>query len=138
MCIRDRAATLRGLEILDGEGLDVRVVSLPDGLDPDDFVKKYGPVGMRDAMEKAYTLMEFKLEMLRRELDMESENGRMEFAKRGTAMVRGLEPVEAERYLKRIGQMTGFSMASLQRQTFETAPKGNTNQRFHNTMIRCV
>ena len=131
-----QAATLRGLEILDGEGLDVRVVSLPDGLDPDDFVKKYGPVGMRDAMEKAYTLMEFKLEMLRRELDMESENGRMEFAKRGTAMVRGLEPVEAERYLKRIGQMTGFSMASLQRQTFETAPKGNTNQRFHNTMIR--
>lgn len=78
-----QAATLRGLEILDGEGLDVRVVSLPDGLDPDDFVKKYGPVGMRDAMEKAYTLMEFKLEMLRRELDMESENGRMEFGQAG-------------------------------------------------------
>ncbi|MBE5780700.1 MAG: DNA primase [Clostridiales bacterium] len=112
-----QTATLRGLEILDSEGLDVRVVSLPDGLDPDDFVKKYGPVGMRDAMDKAYTLMEFKLEMLKRELDMTTENGLMEFAKRGAAMVRTLEPVEAERYLKRIARMTGFSMQSLTRQT---------------------
>ena len=35
-------ATIRGLEILKKEGLEVKVVSLPDGLDPDDVIKKFG------------------------------------------------------------------------------------------------
>ena len=35
-------ASIRGLEILKDEGLEVKVVALPDGLDPDDVVNKYG------------------------------------------------------------------------------------------------
>ena len=36
-------ANMRGLEILKSEGVDVRVVPLPDGLDPDDVIKQRGP-----------------------------------------------------------------------------------------------
>ena len=35
-------ATLRGLDILSKEGLEVRVIVIPDGMDPDDYARKYG------------------------------------------------------------------------------------------------
>jgi DNA primase len=37
-----QAANIRGLEILKAEGLNVKVVSLPDGMDPDDVITTSG------------------------------------------------------------------------------------------------
>lgn len=34
------AATLRGMELLEREGLNVKVIQLPASMDPDDFIKK--------------------------------------------------------------------------------------------------
>ena len=34
------AATLRGMELLEGEGLNVRIIQLPAGMDPDEFIRR--------------------------------------------------------------------------------------------------
>ena len=44
-------ATIRGLEILADEGLNVKVVSLPDGMDPDDVIKKQGKEKYQQLLE---------------------------------------------------------------------------------------
>ncbi|MGI6361249.1 MAG: DNA primase [Bacillota bacterium] len=38
-------AAQRGLEIMEQEGLNIRVLSFPEGLDPDGFLQKYGKKG---------------------------------------------------------------------------------------------
>lgn len=63
-------ATVRGLDILHSQGLDVRVVSLPEGLDPDEFVRKYGADGYIAQLVKAKPLYEFKLSHLAEGYDM--------------------------------------------------------------------
>ena len=57
-------ADLRGLEILKEAGLNVRVVPMPDGLDPDDVVKQMGAEGYRKLLFEAKPLIDFKLDIV--------------------------------------------------------------------------
>lgn len=57
-------ATLRGLDILNNEGLNVRVIRLPATTDPDDYLKKEGKSGFNKLKEEAINLVEFKIEQI--------------------------------------------------------------------------
>jgi DNA primase len=61
-------AAIRGLEILKNEGLDVKVVDLPDGLDPDDVVKKLGAEGYNKLLLEAKPLIDFKLDLVKKKV----------------------------------------------------------------------
>lgn len=52
-------AALRGALILIEQGLFVKVASLPDGLDPDEFISKHGKEKFEEILEKAQDLIEF-------------------------------------------------------------------------------
>ena len=54
-------ATLRGLDILSQLGCDVRVVSLPQGQDPDDYLRTKGPQKLRELIVQSQGLIEYKL-----------------------------------------------------------------------------
>lgn len=54
-------ATLRGLEKLYATGCDVRVLQIPDGKDPDEFIREHGVEAFEKAMADAIPLIEFKL-----------------------------------------------------------------------------
>jgi DNA primase len=58
------AATVRSLDLLLEEGLDVRVADLPSGLDPDDVLRQQGPSAYRDLLSGAPSYLEF---LIRRE-----------------------------------------------------------------------
>lgn len=54
-------ATLRGLEKLYETGCDVRVLQIPDGKDPDEFIRAHGVAAFEKALAEAIPLIEFKL-----------------------------------------------------------------------------
>jgi DNA primase len=101
------------LDLVEREGLDVRVLMLPQGQDPDDVIRRHGKTAFLSLREKALTLTEFKLELLREQSDMKSEDGRMHFAKEAAALIRNAGPVERERYVKTIARLSGFSPEAL-------------------------
>lgn len=55
------AATLRGLDLLREQGLRVRVITLPEGKDPDEFISLYGAERWQELVERAEHLIEYKL-----------------------------------------------------------------------------
>lgn len=57
-------ATLRSLDILIEEEMQVRIVSLPKGYDPDLFVRKYGAIAFREKIATAMSLFDYKLGVL--------------------------------------------------------------------------
>ncbi len=109
-------ATLRGLDILSGEGLQVRVIVLPDEMDPDDFVRKYGKEAFEKLKDEALTLNAFKLERMAKDYDITNDNERDAFAMSACKFIAGLQPVEQERYYQRLARMTGISLETLQEQ----------------------
>lgn len=55
------AATLRGMDILSELGCHVRVITIPDGKDPDDFIQKNGPDAWERLVNNALPLVEYKI-----------------------------------------------------------------------------
>ncbi|MCU0650979.1 MAG: DNA primase [Candidatus Omnitrophica bacterium] len=59
-------ASLRSLEIFIDEGIDLKIALLPEGLDPDLFVKKHGLDGFKKLVENALSIFDFKFDYLTR------------------------------------------------------------------------
>lgn len=58
-------ATLRSLDLLIEEGMNVKVVSLDKGYDPDLFVRKFGPAALEDKVKNAQSLFNYKFNFLK-------------------------------------------------------------------------
>lgn len=109
-------ATIRGMDILSGEGLTVRIISFPDNLDPDEYVQIYGKEGFDRLKQNALSLNEFKIESMATGLDLGNENEREKYAKLACAYIGKLQPVEQERYYKLLAKKTGYDIESLKMQ----------------------
>ena len=107
-------ANLRGLDILKREGLKVRVVPLPDGLDPDDVIRKKGEKGYNECLERAMPLIDFRVLCAYRRHDVSKTDERLEFVKEALAIVKEAESeAEREELLSRISKISGISIAAL-------------------------
>jgi DNA primase len=71
-------ATERSLQILLGEGLHIRVLALPDELDPDEFVQEYGADAYRKLLEEAPRYFHWLADRARKRFDMRDAEGKVE------------------------------------------------------------
>ncbi|MBR2303078.1 MAG: DNA primase [Clostridia bacterium] len=114
--------TLRGLEILKAEGLDVRVMSMPDGLDPDELILKYGVGAYQKAIDDALPLTDYKLKIEKTNFNFNSKNeaerqdAKRKYTIKAIDIIKQLDhPVEIESYLIKLSKETGFSLDWLKR-----------------------
>lgn len=70
-------ATLRGLDLLLVEGMQVRIAALPAGEDPDGVARRVGAEGFRRLLTQAEDLFVYKLGVLRRRYDAATVDGRV-------------------------------------------------------------
>ncbi len=111
-----QTANLRGLDIFKQEGLKVRVVPLPDGLDPDEVIRERGAEGYRECLERAMPVIDYRIYAAERKYDFSRTEDRREFVKEALAVVREAESeTEREELLKRIAQVSQVSLSSLTR-----------------------
>ncbi len=114
--------TLRGLDILKAEGLDVRVMSMPDGLDPDELILKYGVGAYQKAIDDALPLTDYKLKIEKTNFNFNSKNeaerqdAKRKYTIKAIDIIKQLDhPVEIESYLIKLSKETGFSLDWLKR-----------------------
>ena len=108
-----QSATLRGLDILRAEGLDVRVIVLPDGLDPDEMIRQRGADAFEACKRDALSLNSFKLLSIKREFSMDDAESREAFTKKACAFIGTLEPVERGRQLEWLSRVSGYTVQVL-------------------------
>lgn len=112
-----QTATMRGLDILKEAGLNVKVISLPDGLDPDDLIKERGRDAYARLIEEALPLTAFKLKVLKTKYDPTDKEGKVKYAIEAAKIIKALEnPIEQDEYLRAVHQDTGYSMEVLRQQ----------------------
>ncbi len=109
-------ANLRGLEILRGEGLNVKVVPLPEGLDPDDVIKQTGAEGYRKCLDNAMPLIDFKLHNLRTQFDLTKQEEKRKYVAEALKVIKTADSAaEQEDLLKNLRDVSGITYESLKR-----------------------
>lgn len=98
-----QAATLRGLEILQNLGCDIRILQIEGAKDPDEFVVKYGPERFQKYVDQAISLVEFKVKMLKRQLNLNNVNDKIKFLNEVARILAKVENnMEREVYVDKI------------------------------------
>lgn len=101
------AATERAIELASHEGVELTIISLPDGAkDPDELIKSSTQV-WREAVTRNEPAVEWVLRQHAGRCDLDTAVGRRTFTTAALRVVRGLaDPVEREYYIKRIAAMS--------------------------------
>ncbi len=68
-------AVMRSANLFRMNEMDVRFVDLPEGNDPDSFVREFGAVGFRELLERAESLTKFRITWLVRQYPSASSEG---------------------------------------------------------------
>lgn len=111
-------ATIRGLEILANEGLEVKVVELPDGLDPDDVIKKYGAERYGQLLKNSIPLIDFKLNAIKKKFNLEDVSDKRKYIAEAVKIISKVKSdSEREDLLRKLGKDTRTTYESLNRDT---------------------
>lgn len=98
-----QAATQRGLDILSNIGCNVKVLTVPDGKDPDEYIRNNGSEGFKKLVSGALSLVEYKIKALRKEHDLSTTDGRIAFLNKAAAVLAKIDNVmEREMYIKKL------------------------------------
>lgn len=97
-------AALRGIDVLSAQDLKVRVFHVEDGKDPDEFVKMHGRDAFLELAQKAPPATQYKLENAARGLELNTEEGKLEYLRRAAVILKGLSPVERDIYVKSLAE----------------------------------
>lgn len=115
-------ATMRALAIASSSGANVRVISIPDGKDPDEFVKKHGAKAFYTLIDKALPLMEFQLQYVLKNTNGNTLEGKLSAINQLMPLLANISnAVERNEYIIRISNVLGIDegviRSDLQRQS---------------------
>lgn len=100
-----QTAKLRAMEILQNMGCDIRVLQMEGAKDPDEFVIKYGNARFQNVIDKAISVIEFKVKILRQELNLDSTNDKIKFLNEIAKLISKIDNnMEREIYIERISK----------------------------------
>lgn len=74
-------AVQRALETAKNSGINIRVLTIPDGKDPDEFVKKNGAARFNALLDGAVNEMEYRLLIAAQKIDVTDDNSRIKYLK---------------------------------------------------------
>ena len=115
---------IRGVDILKREGLDVYVVVLENGMDPDEYIKKNGVDAMKKKIQSAVPMYEYKIQNVAKKYNLKSIEGRGQFATGAIDAIKDISSrIQAEPFIIKIETMSGINSQTLYEQ-FDKAQQG--------------
>lgn len=110
-------ATARALGIFGTTGMEIKVLRLNGGKDPDEIIKKYGAQRFRDIINGAANDTEYRLLRARQGIDLSTDDGKVKYLSAATEVLAGIpSPVEVDVYASRLANELGVDKLAIESQ----------------------
>ena len=110
-----KAATYKGIDILTEAGFNVAVLTIPEGKDPDGFIRERGSREFKKLMTEAKSVVDYKIHLLREQYLKDNQlDGKVKFLESVAVMLSNISSeIEREIYVKDISQQYEISEQAL-------------------------
>ncbi len=107
-------ATEAAIEMLGPLDIKVKVLTLPEGKDPDEFIKLRGKEAFEAVLSKAKVVTDYRIDKLKKAYDINNIEEKIEFTKKASEVLLKIKnPIEKEAYIKKVSEDTGISEDSI-------------------------
>ena len=135
-----QAATLRGLDILAQVGCEVKIITIPSGKDPDEFIKNFGVDEFKKLIDIALPVSEYRIQMTRNGKNLKDAKQKSIFVNESAKILSSLEnEIEIQAYASKISDETGIDIKTILdeikkiKRTKNSNQNNKTNNRNNNT-----
>ena len=123
-------AKTRALGILQDMGCDIRVLQMEGAKDPDEFIIKYGNARFKALVDKALSVIEFKVKVLKQNLNLESTNDKIKFLNEIAKLIAKVDNnMEREVYIEKIAKEYQISKEAIYAEVNKLTYKSNKNEK---------
>lgn len=123
-----QTAIKRGIEVLEKQNCDARVLQMEGAKDPDEYIIKYGSGRFKLLIDNAISLVEFKIKTIKDDYNLENAKDKIAFLKKITAILAKVEnTIEREIYIDKISEQYDISKqalyAEINKELYKTEPE---------------
>ena len=122
--------TQRAIGLLRQTGVDIRVISIPDGKDPDEFIKHHGPERFRLLLERSANDVEYRLIALGKRHMLGTADGKVAYLREAAALLAELQsPIERDVYAGKLSAELGVNKSAILDQVQELMERRKKQQK---------
>lgn len=112
--VAGKAATLRGLEILESAGCNVKIVNIPKGKDPDEFIKSYGVDEFKKVVGNSLSVLQYRIEKAKEGKNLKDAKQKSLFLNEAANILSEIEnSIDVQIFAAKIFDETGIDVQSL-------------------------
>ena len=105
-----QAATKRAINMFSDVGVHVKVLTIRDAKDPDEFIKKFGAKRFKMLMDGSSNAIEFELSKIGSRYDLETDDGKVGYLKEAANLLASIyNPIERDVYASKTAHDLGIS-----------------------------
>jgi DNA primase len=107
-------ATLRAMSIIKGTGANIKVIMIPDGKDPDEFIRKHGKDAFQKLIDDALPLVEYRMRNVLEHAEYATLEGKVNALSELLPVLADISnAVELNAYIVRVAQVLGVDEGSI-------------------------
>jgi len=122
-----QTAIMRAMEVMQNMGCDMRVLQMSGAKDPDEYIIKYGSARFQKLMDEAISLIEFKVKVLKQNLNLEVAGDKVKFLNEIAKLISKIDnSIEREIYIEKISKSYNISKEAIFGQVNKIQYSGKT------------
>lgn len=124
-----KKAAEKSVDLLKNSTFDIKVITLPENLDPDEYIKKYGAESFEIQLKNAKTVKQFQVDSLAEKFDFKDKNNYSKFASSAINLISTFNSVlDRDFYIKKVAQIASINEELLKKELAKKMRQDQTNQ----------
>ncbi|MDD7357876.1 MAG: DNA primase [Eubacterium coprostanoligenes] len=109
----------KAISLFDQVDIKISIPTISGGKDPDEIIKNLGRARFADMLENSSNEVEFAIMKLRKGFNLQTTQGKSQFASEAVKILANATPIEQDLYLSRLADELGIEKRALQTQLVE-------------------
>ena len=110
-------ATLKAIDILVGEGVNPRIMLLPEGMDPDDYINKTSLMDFEKLLVTSLNYIDYKIHINKKKYDFNKTEDKIAFTIEVSKIIKSLKsPIEQDVYINKVAKEMNISKEAIEKE----------------------